>query len=55
MAKLEKVENTESVVEKKIDKKSKKSSYSKNVNFNEIDGAAEIEAITSKIDDILKV
>ena len=29
--------------------------YSKNVNFNEIDGAAEIEAITSKIDDILKV
>ena len=29
--------------------------YSKNVNFNEIDGAAEIEAITAKIDDIIRV
>ena len=29
--------------------------YSKNVNFTEIDGAAEIEAITGKIDDILRV
>ena len=29
--------------------------YSNNVNFTEIDGTLEIEAITSKIDDILKV
>ena len=29
MAKVDKVENKESVVEKKVDKKSKKSSYSK--------------------------
>ena len=29
--------------------------YSKNVNFTEIDGTAKIEAITGKIDDILKV
>jgi adenylate kinase len=29
--------------------------YSKNVNFTEIDGAAEIEAITAKIDDIIRV
>ena len=29
--------------------------YSKNVNFIEIDGAAEIEQITSKINDVLKV
>ena len=29
--------------------------YSKNVNFTEIDGAAEIEQITNKINDILKV
>ena len=29
--------------------------YSKNANFTEIDGAAEIEQITNKIDDVLKV
>ena len=29
--------------------------YSKNVNFTEIDGAAEIEQITDKIDDVLNV
>ena len=29
--------------------------YSKNANFTEIDGAAEIEQITSKINDVLKV
>ena len=29
--------------------------YSKNINFTEIDGAAEIEQITNKIDDVLKV
>ena len=59
MAKIDKVENTDSVVEKKVekkvDKKSKKSSYSKNANFTEIDGTVEIEQITSKINDILNV
>jgi adenylate kinase len=29
--------------------------YSKNENFTEIDGAAEIEQITNKINDVLKV
>ncbi len=29
--------------------------YSKNINFTEIDGAAEIEQITNKINEILKV
>ena len=29
--------------------------YSKNINFTEIDGTAEIQVITGKIDDILKV
>ena len=29
--------------------------YSKNANFTEIDGAAEIEQITNKINDILTV
>ena len=29
--------------------------YSKNINFTEIDGAAKIEQITSKIDGILEV
>ena len=59
MAKVDKVENTDSVAEKKVekksDKKSKKSSYSKNPNFKVIDGAANIEQITSKIDEVLMV
>ena len=29
--------------------------YSKNANFTEIDGAAEIDQITNKINDVLKV
>ena len=55
MAKVDKVENKEAVIEKKVDKKSKKSSYSKNPNFYEIDGTLEIDQITSKINDILGV
>ena len=36
MAKVDKVENKEAVVEKKIDKKSKKSSYSKKKKIKKI-------------------
>ena len=41
--------------DQKIDTKSKKSNYSKNPNFKEIDGGLEIDEITRKIDTFINV
>ena len=54
MAKVDKVENKDQKVDK-TPKKSNKSSYSKNVNFHEIDGTQEIIEITRKIDTFINV
>ena len=54
MAKSDKIENNDQKVVKSS-KKSAKSSYSKNVNFHEIDGTDEIEQITNKIDTFINV
>ena len=46
MAKIDKVDTPDSSVEKKVEKKA---------NFTEIDGAADIEQITNKINGVLTV
>ena len=54
MAKPDKIENNDQKVEKSS-KKSAKSSYSKNINFHEIDGSLEINQIANKIDNFINV
>ena len=49
-------ENTENKEQLKDNKaKVKKSSYSKNQNFHEIDGSMEIKDISQKIEEILRL
>ena len=54
MAKVEKVEKKDQKSEKTVSKV-KKSSYSKNSNFYELDGSTKIEEITAKINSFLNL
>ena len=54
MAKSEKKDNKE-LSQDKSPKKAVKSSYSKNINFHEIDGSLKINQITNKIDNFINV